>query len=226
LSFIPVRRVLSAFLKARARFPIWPLAAALRLAFAYQESAFAHQEEDAVAAPECIFCRIVAGIAPCEEVYRDSATLAFMDIHPVNEGHCLVIPRAHFATVFEMSPEYFAAVGATVAKLARAVNEALRASALNIVQANGELAGQTVSHVHVHVLPRRAGDNLLMSWDRNRTGDPVDADPVRLGAIAERIRARLARSLTGPCLADPCLAGPCLAGRCLAGRCLAGRCLA
>jgi diadenosine tetraphosphate (Ap4A) HIT family hydrolase len=66
-----------------------------------------------------------------------------------------------------------------VAKLARAVNEALQPSALNIVQANGELAGQTVSHVHVHILPRRAGDNLLMSWDRNRTGDPVDADPVR-----------------------------------------------
>jgi histidine triad (HIT) family protein len=152
-----------------------------------------YRQEDAMAASECIFCRIVAGIAPCEELYRDPATLAFMDIHPVNEGHCLVIPQAHFATVFEMSSEEFAAVGATVAKLARAVNEALQPSALNIVQANGELAGQTVSHVHVHILPRRAGDNLLMSWDRNRTGDPVDADPVRLAAIAERIRARLAR---------------------------------
>jgi histidine triad (HIT) family protein len=127
------------------------------------------------------------------ELYRDRTTLAFMDIHPVNEGHCLVIPLAHFATIFEMSPEDFAVVGATVTKVARAVDKALHPSAMNIVQANGALAGQTVPHVHVHVLPRRAGDNLLMSWDRLRTGAVVDADPVRLGEIAERIRGQLAR---------------------------------
>jgi histidine triad (HIT) family protein len=127
------------------------------------------------------------------ELYRDRTTLAFMDIHPVNEGHCLVIPQAHFTTIFEMSPEDFAAVGATVTKVAQAVNEALRPSAMNILQANGALAGQTVPHVHVHVLPRRAGDNLLMSWDRLSTGDLVDADPMRINAIAERIRAQLAR---------------------------------
>jgi histidine triad (HIT) family protein len=146
-----------------------------------------------MAVPECVFCRIVAGTATCVELYRDGATLAFMDIHPVNEGHCLVIPRAHFSTIFEMSPESFAAVGATVAKLARAVNKALQPSAMNIVQANGALAGQTVPHVHVHVLPRRAQDNLLMSWDRLRGGDPQSADPVRLAATAERIRALLTR---------------------------------
>ena len=126
-------------------------------------------------------------------VYRDATTLAFMDIHPVNEGHCLVIPRAHFVTIFDMSSENFATVGATVAKLAGAVNKALQPTAMNIVQANGVLAGQTVPHVHVHVLPRRAQDNLLMSWDRLRTGDPLEADPVRLAGIAERIRAQLAR---------------------------------
>jgi histidine triad (HIT) family protein len=92
-----------------------------------------------------------------------------------------------------MSPEDFAVVGATVTKVARAVDKALHPSAMNIVQANGALAGQTVPHVHVHVLPRRAGDNLLMSWDRLRTGAVVDADPVRLGEIAERIRGQLAR---------------------------------
>lgn len=146
-----------------------------------------------MAAVACIFCGIVAGAKPCVELYRDRTTLAFMDIHPVNEGHCLVIPQAHFTTIFEMSPEDFAAVGATVTKVAQAVNEALRPSAMNIVQANGALAGQTVPHVHVHVLPRRAGDNLLMSWDRLSTVDLVDADPMRINAIAERIRAQLAR---------------------------------
>jgi len=153
--------------------------------------------EGTVAASECIFCKIVAGTAECHELYRDETTLAFMDIHPANEGHCLVIPHAHFATVFEMSPESFAAVGAMVAKLARAVNETLQPDGLSLVQANGEVAGQTVRHVHVHVLPRRAGDNLLLSWDRNRVGDPVHADPVHLAALATRIRERLARADKG-----------------------------
>ena len=108
-----------------------------------------------------------------------------------------MIPQAHFATLFEMSPESFAAVGATVAKLARAVNETLQPGGVSLVQANGEVAGQTVPHVHVHVLPRRAGDNLLLNWDRNRVGDPVHADPVHLAALARRIRERLARADKG-----------------------------
>jgi histidine triad (HIT) family protein len=145
-----------------------------------------------MADPACIFCRIVAVTAECHELYRDEATLAFMDIHPANEGHCLVIPRAHFATVFEMKPEAFGPVAATVARIARAVNEALAPGGLSLVQANGALAGQTVPHVHVHVLPRRAGDDLRMNWDRLRGTDPTHADPARLAAVAARIRARLA----------------------------------
>jgi diadenosine tetraphosphate (Ap4A) HIT family hydrolase len=116
------------------------------------------RREGIVAVSGCIFCKIVAGAAECHELYRDDTTLAFMDIHPANEGHCRVIPRVHFETV----------------------------------QANGELAGQTVPHVHVHVLPLRAGDDLPINWDRNRVGDPVNADPVHLDALARRIRARLA----------------------------------
>lgn len=141
-------------------------------------------------AARCIFCRIVAGASPCHEIYRDDATLAFMDINPANDGHCLVIPNAHFGTVFEMPPEAFAAVASTVAKVARAVNDELRPGGISVLQANGALAGQTVPHVHVHVLPRRADDNLLINWDRERTGD-TSADPTRIAAIAERLRARL-----------------------------------
>jgi histidine triad (HIT) family protein len=142
--------------------------------------------------PACIFCRIVAGTAASHELYRDEATLAFMDIHPANEGHCLVIPRAHFATVFEMEPAEFAAVGATAARIARAVNAALLPGGLSLVQANGALAGQTVAHVHVHVLPRRAGDDLKLNWDRLRGADQAAADPERLAEVARRIRAALA----------------------------------
>jgi histidine triad (HIT) family protein len=141
-------------------------------------------------ATDCIFCLIVAGESPCERVFEDTATLAFMDIHPANEGHCLVIAKAHFEKIFDMPPEAFAAVGASVVKVACAVQEALRPGGLSIVQANGAFAGQTVPHVHVHVLPRREGDHLPINWDRERT-DPQAADPARLAEIAARLRDRL-----------------------------------
>ncbi len=139
---------------------------------------------------DCIFCRIVAGESACEEIYRDELTLAFMDIHPANDGQCLVIPKAHFEMVFEMPPALFGAVGSSVVKVARAVNELLRPGGLSVLQANGALAGQTVPHVHVHVLPRRAGDNLLINWDRERTNVGT-ADPADIATIAARLRTRL-----------------------------------
>jgi histidine triad (HIT) family protein len=139
---------------------------------------------------ECIFCRIVAGTSACEEIYQDSTSLAFMDIHPANDGHCLVIPKSHFPTVFDMPPQAFAAVASAVAKVARAVNEVLQPGGVSLVQANGVVAGQTVLHVHVHVLPRRAGDGLLLNWDRDRKDD-VTADSARIAGIAERLRSRL-----------------------------------
>ena len=141
-------------------------------------------------AARCIFCSIVAGAAPCHKIYSDDATLAFMDINPANEGHCLVIPKAHFGKVFEMPPEAFAAVASTVVKVANAVNDELRPGGLSVLQANGALAGQTVPHVHVHVLPRQADDNLLINWDRERS-DKKAADPARIAVIAERLRSRL-----------------------------------
>ena len=141
-------------------------------------------------ASQCIFCKIVAGIGECHEIYQDAVTLAFMDIHPANEGHCLVIPKIHYATVFDMPPAAFGTVASTAAKVARAVSEVLRPGGISLLQANGELAGQSVLHVHVHVLPRVAGDNLLINWDRTRNeGQRHDRD--RIAAIAERLRSGL-----------------------------------
>jgi histidine triad (HIT) family protein len=114
-----------------------------------------------------------------------------MDIHPVNDGHCLVIAKAHFETVFEMPPELFGAVAATAARVARAVNEVLRPGGLSLVQANGALAGQSVPHLHLHVLPRRDDDNLPMNWDPG--GTHYLADHARIVEIAGKLRARLAR---------------------------------
>ena len=141
-------------------------------------------------AEECVFCRIVAGASDSQAIYEDEATLAFMDIHPANDGHCLVIPKEHFETVFDMPPAAFGTVASTVAKVARVVNEVLRPGGISLVQANGRAAGQSVLHVHVHVLPRRAGDNLPINWDRNRSGDQL-FDRDRIAEIAERLRSRL-----------------------------------
>jgi histidine triad (HIT) family protein len=139
---------------------------------------------------DCIFCRVAAGTSACEEIYRDEATLAFMDINPANDGHCLVIPKAHFETVFDMPPVLFGTVASAVAKVARVVDEVFRPGGISLVQANGEAAGQSVRHVHIHVLPRRAGDNLLMNWSRDG-GDARRFDRDRIAGIAERLRSRL-----------------------------------
>jgi histidine triad (HIT) family protein len=134
---------------------------------------------------DCVFCRIVAGTALCEAIWEDAATLAFMDINPVHDGHALVIPKAHFADLSTMPPEDFGAVAAVAARVAHAVAAELRPAGLNLLQANGAAARQTVFHVHIHVLPRRAGDELRLNWD------PAAGDASRIAEIALRLRARL-----------------------------------
>ena len=135
--------------------------------------------------PDCIFCKIVAGQVPCFKLYEDAETLAFMDINPVHDGHCLVITKAHYPTVFDIAPEAFAAVARSTARVATAVNAALAPAGLNLIQANGEGAAQSVPHFHIHVLPRRLGDNLLVNWT------PKPGDMGQIGDVAERIRKRL-----------------------------------
>jgi histidine triad (HIT) family protein len=135
--------------------------------------------------PNCIFCKIVAGEVPCFRLYEDSATLAFMDIAPVHDGHCLVIPKAHHPTIFDIAPEAIAAASRTAVLVAKAVNAAINPDGLSVMQANGPGAGQSVGHVHFHLVPRRGGDQLLFNWE------PRQGDRASIAEIAERIRAHL-----------------------------------
>jgi histidine triad (HIT) family protein len=135
---------------------------------------------------QCIFCKIISGEEPCFRLFEDAVTLAFMDIYPASDGHCLVIPKTHYPTIFEMPAENFAAVARTVIKIAAGVERAVRPGGLSLVQANGPIAGQSVMHLHVHVLPRHEGDNLLINWRRGNAGDPE-----RIAELANCIRARL-----------------------------------
>jgi histidine triad (HIT) family protein len=133
----------------------------------------------------CVFCKIVAGNIPCFKLQEDEATLAFMDINPVHDGHCLVIPKAHYATVFEVPADAFAAVSRVVGRLAKAVDTAVVPDGLNLLQSNGPGAAQSVPHFHIHILPRRMNDGLLMNWTL------TPGDMKRIGEWAERIRALL-----------------------------------
>jgi histidine triad (HIT) family protein len=135
--------------------------------------------------PDCIFCKIVKGEVPCFKLFEDAETLAFMDINPVHDGHCLVIPKAHYATVFEIAPEVMAAAARTTAKVAKAVSHAVNPEGLNLIQANGPGAGQSVGHFHFHVFPRRTDDGVPINWD------PKPGDMAHIAEVAEKIRGFL-----------------------------------
>ena len=134
---------------------------------------------------DCVFCKIVAGQMPCFRLLEDDNALAIMDIYPANDGHCLVLTKEHYPTLFDISDEAFAAVSRSIIRVARAVNQALSPVGLNLIQANGPGAQQSVRHFHVHVLPRKLGDQLKLNWGVN----PGDSETI--AALAEKIRARL-----------------------------------
>lgn len=136
--------------------------------------------------PNCIFCKIVAGEIPCFKLYEDDGTLAFMDINPANDGHCLAISKSHFEDLYTAADGEVAKVAETARKLAKAVRDALNPDGLNLIQSNGRGAAQSVMHFHIHVLPRKLGDELKINWGLN----PGNREAI--ATLAEKIRSKLA----------------------------------
>jgi histidine triad (HIT) family protein len=101
----------------------------------------------------CTFCKIVRGEAPASCVYEDEKVMAFLSARPINVGHTLVVPRRHYENVFEISEEEVAQLAKVVKKVAYAVEKAVSAEGIRIVQNNGEAAGQVIFHLHVHIIP-------------------------------------------------------------------------
>jgi histidine triad (HIT) family protein len=132
-----------------------------------------------------VFCKIRDGQIPSTRVYEDERTIAFMDINPLNEGHTLVIPRAHAATLFETDEADLRAAIATAKRVATAIRAALRPDGLNLLQANGVAAFQSVLHFHFHLIPRFTGDGKGFDWP------VVPGDRARIQETAERIRRAL-----------------------------------
>ncbi|MFQ5522830.1 MAG: HIT family protein [Acidimicrobiia bacterium] len=135
----------------------------------------------------CIFCAIVDGGAPASFVHRDELVDAFLDINPVNPGHLLVVPKAHYVTLSDIDPTTAARMFVVAQRLAAALrNSQLRCEGINLFYADGAVAGQEVFHAHLHVLPRHRGDGF---------GLRIDYDPApsrtALDAVAASIRAAL-----------------------------------
>jgi len=107
---------------------------------------------------DCIFCRIVRGGIPCKKVFEDSESFAFLDINPRNPGHALVIPKKHAETLLDMDEEDSGVLFMNVRRVAAKVMAATKAQGISISQSNGAAAGQVVSHVHFHVIPRFANE--------------------------------------------------------------------
>src|SRR6476661_8179215 len=135
-------------------------------------------------ADDCIFCKIVAGELPATKVHEDDRTIAFMDIAPWTRGHTLVIPKAHAADLGEIGEDDLAAVAATARRIALRQKERLGAEGVNLLNAFGAAAWQTVFHFHVHVIPRYADDPLRLPWV------PSPGDPEQIAAVAQELDAR------------------------------------
>jgi histidine triad (HIT) family protein len=134
----------------------------------------------------CVFCRIIEGKIPAHRVYEDERVLAFLDIHPSAPGHTLIIPKAHVARVEDLPEEDARALFAALQMLVGRVQEAVNARASTIGINNGRESGQEVPHVHIHVIPRHAGDRGGIIQGVARGGArPGERD---LAAVAERIR--------------------------------------
>jgi histidine triad (HIT) family protein len=135
--------------------------------------------------PDCIFCKIIKGEIPCAKVYEDDKALSFLDIGPINPGHALVVPKVHYATLFDAPDEVLQACISVSRKVARAVFKSVGADGLNVLQNNYRAAGQLVDHIHFHLIPRRKGDGFMTGWPAKEY-PPGELDKV-LGKIRENL---------------------------------------
>lgn len=134
----------------------------------------------------CIFCKIAKGKLDSAKIYEDDRIFAFLDINPVTRGHCLVIPKNHYENIFDIDSVALQHAVIAAKKIAERMKDSLGADGIRLSQSNGKAAGQVVSHLHIHVIPRYEGDGVSM----NMLGveQPPEADIDQLKTLAEKIR--------------------------------------
>ena len=121
----------------------------------------------------CIFCKIIAGEIPARTIYEDEEFKVILDANPAAKGHALIVPKEHCANIYEISEELLAKAAKLAKKLAVHMTEVLKCDGFNLLQNNGEVAGQTVFHFHMHLIPRYEGmkNDDLLNWTHEQFSD-------------------------------------------------------
>ena len=122
---------------------------------------------------DCIFCKIAGGNIPSSTVYEDEQFRVILDLSPATKGHALILPKQHYANIFEIDEHVLKDLIVLAKKVATAMKETLNCDGVNIVQNNGEIAGQTVFHFHMHLIPRYEGDQVGITWKPGTLTDEV-----------------------------------------------------
>lgn len=125
----------------------------------------------------CIFCKIANGEIPASTLYEDEDFRVILDLNPAALGHALILPKAHASNLFDLPDETAARAFVLAKRIAQKLKEGLQADGINIVQNNGEAAGQTVFHFHMHLIPRYKGDTVNVTW---KPGTLTDADKEKI----------------------------------------------
>lgn len=113
---------------------------------------------------DCIFCKIAKGEIPSKTIYEDEMFRVILDLGPATKGHALILPKEHFANLYELPDNYAEALMKVARKVGLLMKDKLSCDGLNLVQNNGEIAGQTVFHFHMHMIPRYEGDGQVIGW--------------------------------------------------------------
>lgn len=131
---------------------------------------------------DCIFCKLANGVFPTASIYEDEHYNVILDKNPATYGHALVLPKAHFDNVYEMDDATAGGVYVLAAKVARAMKKNLGCDGVNILQNNEPAAGQTVFHLHMHVIPRYKDDKAMIEWE------PREAEQSQLDEIVGKMK--------------------------------------
>ena len=121
----------------------------------------------------CIFCKIANGEIPSKTVYEDERFRVILDISPASKGHAIILVKNHAENVFELPEEVASAIYVVAKKVATAMKKVLKCDGVNILQNNGEVAGQTVFHLHMHVIPRYKDDHVQIKWKSGEESDVI-----------------------------------------------------
>ena len=126
----------------------------------------------------CIFCMIAEGQIPSHKIYEDDVCVAFLDLSQANIGHTLIVPKKHFSNIIDLDNDVAGHLFSVTSKLTKAISKAFNVSDFNILNNCGEVAGQTVHHFHIHIIPRIENDNIKIELSSNKLTD-IEFDNLR-----------------------------------------------